>query len=277
MTGVFIAIFRFHTVLGVLETQLLGSKVTSRAETPRLSPHLSPPRPPGRPCGKSFFSRREAPSYCSVSCHSHHSGLPFPLPRVLPGPSIPPSLPPPSVLAAFTLADVNGTSLSRCVAMSPAVRKSTHTPLSVFLRAEPPPFHSPSRSLVSQISRGWSLLSGGTRRPIKYLWINIHSNVWQWEKSCDRKTDMACLCTTCSKGGAELVLSVCVCVCVWPCLTENVIVVCIFLDCWLFDNNQNHTFCCEIFMYSSYCAAHPAMTTSLNFTVDTKLADVTNP
>ncbi len=50
--------------------------------------------------------------------------------------------------------------------------------------------------------------------PFKYLAM---------EKACDRKTDMTCLCTTCSRGGAALVLGMCpfvmcVCVCVCVCV-----------------------------------------------------------
>lgn len=199
---------------------------------------------------------------------------PVPLAPCPPSPLYP-SLPP-SVLAAFTLVDVNGTSLSRCAAMSPAVRKSTHTPLSVFLRTEPSPFHSPSRSLVSQISRGWSRLSGGTRRPIKYLWINIHSNVWQWEKSCDRKTDMACLCTTCSKGGAEPVLSVCVCVAVRN--REHYCGVRIFRPLAFWQQSESYILLWNIHIFSLVCCTSCNDCKSKFYTtVDTKLADVTNP
>lgn len=57
------------------------------------------------------------------------------------------------------------------------------------------------------------------------------------EKACDRKTDMTCLCTTCSRGGAELVISkfpyVCMCFVV-AVLADDVIVMGVFLGSGVF-------------------------------------------
>lgn len=66
------------------------------------------------------------------------------------------------------------------------------------------------------------------------------------EGACDRKTDMTCLCTTCSRGGTRgCPQHVSVCVFVVVCfvvalLADDVIVVGIFLVCGLLYSNHGH-------------------------------------
>lgn len=58
------------------------------------------------------------------------------------------------------------------------------------------------------------------------------------EKACDRKTDMTCLCTTCGRGCAELVLSMSQSVCVVVAVfADDVIVMGIFLGSGVFYYN----------------------------------------
>lgn len=85
-----------------------------------------------------------------------------------------------------------------------------HTPLLVLLRTvRTPP--SPSDLLVTY----WGFESPlrGDKWAIKYLWINIHSNVWQWRNPVTGKVTWL----VCAAGEAQSLSSACVHVCLFLC------------------------------------------------------------
>lgn len=83
----------------------------------------------------------------------------------------------------------------------------THTHLVFFLSL--PPHLS---FLLVRYWGFWSLLSGGTGGQLN-IYGSTFIQMFGNGESLWRKTDMTCLCTTCSRGRAELVLSMCQCVC----------------------------------------------------------------
>lgn len=163
----------------------------------------------------------------AAPCLPYHSTQTVLLPNTCPPSQFLLSLSPhPRPLPAM---NINGTLVSRCAAMCPLIQKKARSTfcaatctqmssvdsyrLCFSLRV----WLSYSSHLVSQILTAVLFLLEGVRdkRPIKYLWINIHSSVWQKVKACDRKSDMTCLCTTCSRGVGPLAFCSSGCVSSW--------------------------------------------------------------
>lgn len=129
----------------------------------------------------------------------------------LPSPSVLFTLP--SVLPARCLpaAIVNGTSLSRRDA---STRSEEHT-LRYWCSSVLSSLLLFPQSCYSDIEGLESPLRGD-EGPIKYLWINIHSNVWQWRNPVTGKLTWL-VCAQHAAGEVQSLSSACVSVCVCVC------------------------------------------------------------